>query len=277
MRSCRLEETSVLPMAASLPHSRAPPKRYQAAAARKWLGLSSPAAGVTTPKRSASASLPRARSKSSRRAMSRAMAYGEDGSMRILPSQSRVMKPKVGSTRSFVMVSVDAVPLGDGGPVGHRRAAQRVDADAQAASRDGGHVDDARRGRRRSGPGSRSRPAAARASVGRDAGDAVEPGAQQLVGGILDGPRDAGVGRPAARRVVLEAAIGGRVVRRRHDDAVGERLGVLAVPGQDGVRDGRGRREAVGAVDAHVDARRPPAPRGPSGRPARRGRACRGP
>ena len=30
------------------------------------------------------------------------MAKGEDGSIRICPSQSRVMKPKVGSTRSFV-------------------------------------------------------------------------------------------------------------------------------------------------------------------------------
>ena len=50
-----------------------------------------------------------------------------------------------------------------------------------------------------------------------------------------------GVRRAAAGRVVLEAAVGRRVVRRRHHDAVGERVRVLAVPGQDGVRDGRRR------------------------------------
>ena len=39
---------------------------------------------------------------------------------------------------------------------------------------------------------------------------------------VLDPARDVGVGRAAVGRVVLEAAVLGRVVRRRDDDAVGE-------------------------------------------------------
>ena len=48
------------------------------------------------------------------------------------------------------------------------------------------------------------------------------PLAQQLVGPVLDPLRDVGVGRAAVGRVVLEAAVLGRIVRRRDDDAVGE-------------------------------------------------------
>ena len=44
---------------------------------------------------------------------------------------------------------------------------------------------------------------------------------EQRVGLALDPAGDVGVGRAAVRRVVLEAAVAGRVVRRRDDDAVG--------------------------------------------------------
>src|SRR6185436_5235617 len=46
--------------------------------------------------------------------------------------------------------------------------------------------------------------------------------AQHLVGPVLDPFRDVGVGRAAVGRVVFEAAILGRVVRRRDHDAVRE-------------------------------------------------------
>ena len=83
---------------------RPPPNRCPTDTDRKWLGLSSPAAGVTMPWRSASASLPKARSKRSRNPTRRAIACGDDGSIRIRPSQSQVMNANCGSTDSFVTV-----------------------------------------------------------------------------------------------------------------------------------------------------------------------------
>ena len=74
------------------------------ATARKWLGFISPASGVTMPCRSASASLPVAMSKRSFWATSEAIADGEEQSIRILPSQSRVMKRQVGSTSGLTTV-----------------------------------------------------------------------------------------------------------------------------------------------------------------------------
>ena len=56
---------------------------------------------------------------------------------------------------------------------------------------------------------------------------------------------DVGVGWAAVRRVVLEAAVLGRVVRGGDQDAVGEAVGAAAVVPQDGVRDDRRRRHAV--------------------------------
>ena len=69
-----------------------------------------PASGVTMPWRSESASLPVAMSKvvsafgSVIFCTSEAIAYGEEQSMRILPSQSRVMKAQRGSTVGFTTV-----------------------------------------------------------------------------------------------------------------------------------------------------------------------------
>ena len=64
----------------------------------------SPASGVTMPCRSASASLPEAMSYLSFCATRLAMALGELQSMRILPSQSSVMKRQVGSTSGLTTV-----------------------------------------------------------------------------------------------------------------------------------------------------------------------------
>ena len=84
------------------------------------------------------------------------------------------------------------------------------------------------------------------------------PVADELVGPCRDDRGRVGVGGAAVRRVVLEPAVGGRVVRRRHDDAVGEPArepdGLPAVRAEDRVRHGRGRRVAVAVVDEHLDA-----------------------
>ena len=116
---------------------------------------------------------------------------------------------------------VEPEPVGDLAPVGDARATERVGPDADAGLADlvdvehGGEVVDVRpqevvRRRRRSRPGERDPP-----HLGEPAGD-------QLVGALRDHARRVGVGRAAVGRVVLEAAVGRRVVRRRDHDAVGE-------------------------------------------------------
>ncbi len=65
---------------------------------------------------------------------------------------------------------------------------------------------------------------------------------------------DVGVGGAAVGRVVLEAAILGRIVRRRDDDAVGEMLLAAAVVDENGARDDGRRRDAVVALDDGLDA-----------------------
>ena len=56
------------------------------------------------PCRSASVSLPVAMANSSRRPISDAIAYGDEQSIRILPSQSSVMNRKVASTTGLTTV-----------------------------------------------------------------------------------------------------------------------------------------------------------------------------
>ena len=99
------DDTSVLPTATPVPQAgRASPNRYDTNAASTWLGFISPAPGTTTPWRSASASLPSERSNRSRSSTSRAIANGDDGSMRMRPSQSSVMNAQRGSTTVLVTV-----------------------------------------------------------------------------------------------------------------------------------------------------------------------------
>ena len=165
------------------------------------------------------------------------------------------MKRKVGSTLVVDHRQVEPVALGDGRPVGDARAAQRVHAEAQPAGADRLQVDDGGqvvdvggdvvvRARRRRRP---ARTARARTPV--------EARVEQLVGLALDPRRDLGVGRAAVGRVVLEAAVLGRVVRRRDHDPVG---GARRPPPRLWVRiaceiTGR-RRVAVVGVDHHVHA-----------------------
>ncbi|MCU0282522.1 MAG: hypothetical protein MUD13_01275 [Candidatus Nanopelagicales bacterium] len=85
----------------------------------------------------------------------------------------------------------------------------------------------------------------------RDPPHVAHPVSDDLVGPVLDPAGGIGVRRAAVRRVVLEAAVGRRVVRGRHDDAVGQAVRAAAVVGQDRVAQGRGRGVAVAAVDEH--------------------------
>jgi hypothetical protein len=143
---------------------------------------------------------------------------------------------------------VQAVPLGDGTPVVDAGPAERVGADPDAGLSDGLEVDDVRQvvdvgaqevvalGVR---PG----------LVDRYPPDAAEPGAQQVVGAAGDPSGGVGVGRAAARRVVLEAAVPGWVVRRGDDDPVGQSVGSAPVGREDRVADRGGGGVAVGRVD----------------------------
>jgi hypothetical protein len=147
---------------------------------------------------------------------------------------------------------VESVTLADRRPVGDARATERVDPDAEPGCGDRRHVDDVREvvhvvaqelvlGRRGA------------CLVDRHPLHAGELGLEQAVGLVLDPARDVRVGRTAVRRVVLEPAVLGRVVRRGHDDPIGESRRPAPVVDEDRVRHRGRRRVAVGGVDPHVD------------------------
>ena len=136
--------------------------------------------------------------------------------------------------------------LGDAPPVVHAGAAERIDAHADLRVADQRKVDDvAEVGDVRAEvvvPVRRRRAQRLRAGKSPDAG---ERGLEKGVGRSLDPARDIGARGTTVGGVVLEAAVSRRVVRRRHDDAVGQPRGAAAVVGEDGVRHGRRRREFV--------------------------------
>ena len=133
---------------------------------------------------------------------------------------------------------------GDRIPVIEIRPAERIDAEPQAASRRKiDHVDQI-------------------ANVRRDEVvllqlriDTPRPlhVLQQIVRALLDPARRRRVRRPAVGRVVLDAAVLGRIVRRGDDDPVGEVFGATAIGGEDRVGDRRCWGVAVGGVHSDVD------------------------
>ena len=140
---------------------------------------------------------------------------------------------------------VQPVPLGDRAPVVDARAAQRVGADPHAGLADRVEVDDVRQVvdvrpeevvRRRRRPGPRE----------RDPLHVAQPPRISSLARFAISGGGVAVGRAAVRRVVLEAAVGGRVVRRGDHDAVGQARarGRAAVGADDRVRDRRGGRVA---------------------------------
>ena len=163
---------------------------------------------------------------------------------------------------------VEAVALTDRAPVRDGRAAQRVHAQPQPRRGDRRHVHHVAEVRDVGtheviGGGMKARPLERDA---RHTGEAV--GTRRLedpVRLVLDPAGDVGVRGAAVGRVVLEAPVLGRVVRRRHDDAVGEPVRPASVGHEDRVRDrGRGRVPVRGidpgihAVrDEHLERRAP--------------------
>ncbi len=176
--------------------------------------------------------------------------------MRIWPSQSTVMKRKVGSTASFDDGQVQPVALGDPGPVVDAGAAQRIDAEAELGAADDLQVDDVVRDRRHTAlkkscrcvVGSAQRP------FQRHALHPGEPGLEQARWPCpRSKPVTAVSAGPPFGRVVLEAAVLRRIVRGRDDDPVGQAVRAAAVVGQDRVRDHRGRRVLVSGGDHDLD------------------------
>ena len=152
---------------------------------------------------------------------------------------------------------VEVVGLRDRRPVVDTRAAEWISPDAHA--RDPDRIDVDHRGqvvdivaevvvpmrrRRCKRPGE------------RHAAHALEACCQQLVGTVLNHGGDVRPGRPAVRRVVLEAAVARGIVTGSDDDAVGA-AGIgrrpARVVAQDGVRHGGRGSEAVAGVDRHGD------------------------
>jgi hypothetical protein len=76
----------------------------------------------------------------------------------------------------------------------------------------------------------------------------------QVVGSVLDPVRHGCIGRSAARRVVLEAAIFRRIVRGRDHNAVGKICRSADVKGEDGMGNRRRRRITPAAIDHGFDA-----------------------
>src|SRR5262249_31766161 len=118
---------------------------------------------------------------------------------------------------------VQAVAFADRLPVTGRGPAQRIDADLDAGRLDGVHVDDVAQvvdvGRHVIVLVSRARLPGRLVRDPLDAG-VVRP--EQVVGPVLNPGGDVCFGGAAVGRVVLEAAVGRGVVRRRDHDAVGE-------------------------------------------------------
>ncbi len=148
---------------------------------------------------------------------------------------------------------VEPEPVGDLAPVGDAGPAERVRADPHPGGPHRVQVHHRRqpidvfaeevvRARRRPGPGV------------TDPADLAQPAAEQLVRPVLDRRRDLRRGRPAVGRVVLEAAVLGRVVGRGDDNAVGQavRPALVMRENRAGNRGGRGVAAARVHQHAHV-------------------------
>ena len=139
---------------------------------------------------------------------------------------------------------VQLVTLGDGSPVVDAGPAERIGADPHPGFADDVDIDHVRQivdigVQIVVAPGGLQRPSQ------RHPLDARSAVAQNLVGALGDYVGGVGVGGAAVGRVVLEAAVGRRVVRRRHDDPVGQPLGAAAVVREDRVAYRRRRRVPV--------------------------------
>ena len=174
--------------------------------------------------------------------------------MRIRPSWSTVMNENVASSVGLTTVICGAVERVDRLPIWRRGAAERIHTHREAGAANRVHVDHVLqiphvrqdevflvRGRR------------SERALERDPLHTVEPCAQQLVGAALHPGGDVGVGGAAVGRVVLEAAVLRRIVRRRDDDPVRQLRRAAAVIGEDRPRDDGRRRDAVLTLNDGLD------------------------
>ena len=147
-----------------------------------------------------------------------------------------------------------AIALDDRLPEMDAGAAQRIDPDLHPGGADRLHVDDVGEVGDIGADVVVAMDAGrfARAVV-RDSSHAIEIVFEKRVCGALDPGCYVGIGRSAIRRVVLEAAVLGRIMRRGDDDPVGETALAVLVVGQDRVRNDGRRRVAVALVDHHID------------------------
>ena len=147
---------------------------------------------------------------------------------------------------------VEVVGLADRHPVVDGRAAQWVRADPQVRTPDGIEVDDgAQVAHVRVEEVEVRRVLEVVRPLERGARDRLPAPLQQLVGPLLDPRGDRSLRRSAVGRVVLDAAVLGRIVAGGDDDAVGGAVRARALPvvGEDRVGDRRGGGEPVPVVD----------------------------
>ena len=134
------------------------------------------------------------------------------------------------------------------------RAAQRIDADPHPGRADCVHVNDVREvadicanvvvavdARRFAG------------AIVRDSPNTIELFLEERVRAARDPRCYVGIGRSTIRRVVFEAAVLGRIMRRGDDDPVGETALAIVVVGQDRVRNDRRRRVPAALVEHRVN------------------------
>ena len=164
------------------------------------------------------------------------------------------MNRNVGSIASLTIVAAMPYAFDDRLPKMDARAAQRIDPDLHPGRADRVHVDDVREvadicanvvvavdaGR-------------FACAIVRDSPHAIELLLEKRVGGALDPRCYVGIGRSAIRRVVLEAAVLGRIMRRGDDDPVGKTALAILVVGQDRVRNDGRRRVSAALVDHRVN------------------------
>ncbi len=149
---------------------------------------------------------------------------------------------------------IQLVEFGNAFPVLDTGAAQRIDAQLQPGFLDRGHVDDLGQPfDKRLNQIFLGHAARGHGFVKRHALNPFQARRQQSVGTIFDDPGHIGVGWPPVRRVIFDAAIFRRVVRRGNDDAVSLRAALLVVL-EDSIRYRRRWRIAVVLLHDDIDA-----------------------
>ncbi|MNG85519.1 hypothetical protein D3C79_442790 [compost metagenome] len=147
---------------------------------------------------------------------------------------------------------IQLIVLGNALPVGNTGAAKRINAQFQAGTLNGGHINHVHQPFHiRLHQILRVQMTAVPGFVQRLALNAFQLLRQQFVGAFFNHRGQVGVGRAAVGRVILDAAVFRRVMRRGNDDAVGL-CPTVAVVAQNSMRYRRGWRKAVIFLHDHI-------------------------